>query len=244
MPKGGKLTIETANASLDEAYAARHDQVTPGQYVMVAISDTGTGMTGEIAARAFEPFFTTKPVGQGTGLGLSMVYGFVKQSGGHVKIYSELQHGTTVKLYLPRVLAALGDQPPPLDGAKDAGVPPGGTILVVEDDEDVRDYAARVLRAQGYAVLEASNGPAALAVLRSGTRIDLLFTDVMMPCMNGDELAEAARRLSRDLKIVFTSGYSPNAIFHGGRLGPDVALISKPFTADALARRIRKALAG
>ena len=243
MPTGGKLTVETANASLDEAYAARHDQVKPGQYVMVAISDTGEGMNEDVATRAFEPFFTTKPVGQGTGLGLSMVYGFIKQSGGHVKIYSEPQHGTTVKLYLPRVLAGAGDARTSQPRASGPGSP-SGTILVVEDDEDVRDYAARVLRDEGYAVLEASSGPAALAMLRDGRRIDLLFTDVVMPMMNGRELAEAARRLSRDLKVVFTTGYSPNAIFHGGRLDPDVALIPKPFTADALARRIRKAMAG
>jgi len=243
MPQGGRLTVETANANLDEAYAARHDQVTPGQYVMVAITDTGAGMTREVAARAFEPFFTTKRVGHGTGLGLSMVYGFVKQSGGHVKIYSEPLHGTTVKLYLPRVVSGVVDQPLRHDG-NDTAPPGGGTILVAEDDSDVRDYAARVLRARGYAVLEAENGRAALAMIGSGARIDLLFTDVVMPRMGGFELAAAARRLSGDLKIIFTSGYTPNALVHGGALHSPTVLLPKPFTADTLLRRVRDALAG
>ena len=241
MPGGGCLTVETANVNLDEAYAARHDQVTPGQYVMVAISDTGAGMTREIADRAFEPFFTTKGVGQGTGLGLSMVYGFVKQSGGHVKIYSEPLRGTTVKLYLPRVASGASGQPASHD-ADDRGTPTGGTILVAEDDADVRGYAARVLRERGYAVLEAENGPKALALLGDGVRVDLLFTDIVMPRMGGFELADAARRVSRDLKVVFTSGYSPNALVHGGTLEPGTRLLPKPFTADALLRRIESAL--
>jgi signal transduction histidine kinase len=246
MPGGGKLTMETANASLDEAYAAQHDHLTPGQYVMLAVSDTGQGMSGEVQAKAFEPFFTTKPVGHGTGLGLSMVYGFVRQSGGHVKIYSEPQHGTTMKLYLPHAMAEVGDA----SGRDASSEPsaaagrPAGTILVVEDDDEVRRYAAQVLRDQGYVVLEASDGASALVVLRSGARVDLVFTDVVMPVMNGRELADAARRLSRDLKIVFTTGYSPNAIVHGGKLDPDVALIPKPFTAETLTRRIRKVMAG
>jgi signal transduction histidine kinase/CheY-like chemotaxis protein len=244
MPGGGKLTIETANASLDEVYAERQEQVKPGQYVMLAVSDNGHGMTGDVQARAFEPFFTTKPAGHGTGLGLSMVYGFVKQSDGHVKIYSEPQHGTTVKIYLPRAQADSADAPSERAGSKTSGVPPNGTILVVEDDDDVRQHAAQVLRGQGYVVLEASDGATALALLRSGARVDLVFTDVVMPLMNGRELADAAKRLSRDLKIVFTTGYSPNAIVHGGKLDPDVVLIPKPFTADTLARRIRKAMAG
>jgi signal transduction histidine kinase/CheY-like chemotaxis protein len=242
MPEGGRLTVETANATFDEAYAARHDQVSPGDYVMVAISDTGAGMSEEVAARAFEPFFTTKEVGQGTGLGLSMVYGFVKQSGGHVKIYTEPQHGTTVKVYLPRSDAGQDRQPASRGAGDAANGPADGTILVVEDDEDVRSYTAQVLRQGGYAVLEANNGAAALAVMGSGARIDLLFTDVMMPRMNGRELAEAARRLSRDLKIIFTSGYSPNALFHGGTLEPGTALLPKPFTAEALLRRVHRAL--
>ena len=244
MPNGGKLTIETANASLDEVYAAANEQVSPGQYVLVAISDTGTGMTAEVVAKAFEPFFTTKQVGQGTGLGLSMVYGFIRQSGGHVKIYSELDHGTTMKLYLPRLIGTAKDrpQPTPHDGA---GAPSGsGTILVVEDDDDVRAYAVRVLRHEGYDVLEAATGDAALQLLRGGHRIDLLFTDVVLPQINGRELAEAARQIIQPLKVVFTTGYSPNAIVHGGKLDPDVALIPKPFTAATLAERIRKELAG
>jgi signal transduction histidine kinase len=244
MPEGGKLTVETANVRLDQSYAARNDQVTPGHYVMIAVSDTGDGMAPEVAARAFEPFFTTKQVGHGTGLGLSMVYGFVKQSGGHVKIYSEKQQGTTVKLYLPRVTSGLGEEAPGqgADGAD--GAPADGTILVVEDDDVVRNYTARVLRDRGYAVIEASSGAAALAMLGSGARVDLLFTDVVMPRMNGRELAEAARLLSRDLKIVYTSGYSPNALFHGGTLDPTAPLLPKPFTADALLRRVRKTLDG
>jgi signal transduction histidine kinase len=244
MPTGGKLTIETANASLDEAYAAAHEQVTPGQYVLIAITDTGAGMSSEVAAKAFEPFFTTKQVGQGTGLGLSMVYGFIKQSGGHVKIYSEPGHGTTVKLYLPRVRNGARQQP--AQPGNDPAVEPSGsgTILVVEDDEDVRAYAARVLREQGYRVIEAADGPAALKLLEGGERVDLLFTDVVLPQMNGRELAEAARQRFRRLKVVFTTGYSRNAIVHGDRLDRDVALIPKPFTAATLTERIRKELVG
>ncbi len=244
MPGGGRLTVETANATFDEAYAVRNDQVAPGDYVMIAISDTGAGMSREVAARAFEPFFTTKEVGQGTGLGLSMVYGFVKQSGGHVKIYSEPQQGTTVKLYLPRIASGGNEQTPSHGSDEAAGGRAGGTILVVEDDDDVRIYTAHVLRGRGYDVLEADDGPAALAVIGSGARIDLLFTDVMMPRMNGRELADAARRLSQGLKVVFTSGYSPNALVHGGTLDPGAPLLPKPFTADALLRRVRRTLAG
>jgi signal transduction histidine kinase len=241
MPEGGKLTIETANTFLDENYAAHHDEVTVGQYVMVAVSDTGTGMSGEIVKHAFEPFFTTKDVGQGTGLGLSQVYGFVKQSGGHVKIYSELGDGTTVKIYLPRQTAKgeLADSTAP--GAGTLSAAQGETILVVEDDHDVRSYSAEVLRELGYRVFEASDGGTALETIAEHP-IDLLFTDVGLPGMNGRQLADEALRRRPALKILFTTGYARNAIVHQGRLDPGLQLIVKPFNYAALAAKIRDVL--
>ncbi len=242
MPQGGKLTIETGNAYLDEAYVASHIEVTPGQYVALAITDAGVGMTRDVMAQAFEPFFTTKDVGHGTGLGLSQVYGFVKQSGGHVKIYSEVGQGTTVKIYLPRYHAEeefVDEQPV-------ASIPRGEgteTILMVEDDEDVRNYTRESLTELGYRVLQAPNGRVALDLIAGHPEIDLLFTDVGLPGgLNGRQLAEEARRLNSGLKVLFTTGYARNAIVHGGRLDPGVELITKPFTYPALAAKLRDIL--
>jgi PAS domain S-box-containing protein len=242
MPDGGKLTIETANARLDEDYSAAHAEVAPGAYVVIAITDTGHGMSRETVARVFDPFFTTKDVGKGTGLGLSMVYGFVKQSGGHVKIYSEEAQGTTVKIYLPRLISGEETEIEPADHSVDrAGR--DHTILVVEDDDDVRAYTVEILRELGYRVLEAHDGPSALRLMeRQETPIELLFTDVVMPAMSGRELAEEARRRQGDLKILYTSGYTRDAILHGGRLETGVAMIAKPFTYQALAQKIRDVL--
>ncbi len=242
MPDGGSLTIEVANAFLDDAYAALHDEVTAGQYVMVAVSDTGTGMSPDLVARVFEPFFTTKPEGQGTGLGLSQVYGFVKQSGGHIKIYSEVGQGTTVKLYLPRTRA-------PEEGLGPVAITPieGGseTILVVEDDEGVRAAVIDMLSELGYSVLKAGNAEQALTILESGAPLDLLFTDVVMPgSIKTRELARRAQELHPGIQVLFTSGYTQNAIVHNGRLDDGVQLLSKPYRRDELARKLRMLLSG
>jgi PAS domain S-box-containing protein len=242
MPKGGELTMETANVRLDESYASLNAEVPPGQYVMVAVTDTGVGMPKEVIAHAFEPFFTTKEVGKGTGLGLSMIYGFVKQSGGHVKIYSEEGEGTTVKIYLPRLL-----RDPGIAEEEEAAVTPGfegsprqETILVVEDDDDVRAYTVDCLRDLGYRVLEAHDGPSAIRLLeRQEEGIELLFTDIVMPGMSGRELADEIRKLQPDVRILYTSGYTRNAIVHHGRLDPGVEMIMKPFTFEALAQKVR-----
>ncbi|MPW18831.1 response regulator [Paraburkholderia sp. CNPSo 3157] len=232
----GKLTIEAGNASLDDAYARRHAEVTAGQYVMVAVTDTGSGMSAEVKEHVFEPFFTTKPEGQGTGLGLSMVYGFVKQSGGHVKIYSEPGHGTTIRLYLPRVR-----DEEDLETDVDAGPAKGGaeTILIVEDDEDVRTTVVEMLASLGYRVLKAKDAQSALAIVESGVPIHLLFTDVVMPgSMRSTELARKVRERQPDIAVLFTSGYTDNAIVHAGRLDEGVELLSKPYSKDALARKL------
>ena len=242
MPSGGKLTLETANVHLDEKYAASQVEVLPGQYVMVAVTDNGSGMSPEVQARAFDPFFTTKDVGHGTGLGLSQVYGFVKQSRGHVKIYSEVGEGTTIKLYLPRVHSVTTTE----DDAPDNSVARGSgseTILVVEDDDDVRNYSCETLRELGYNVLEAENGRAGLQQLHSHPEIRVLFTDVGLPGgMNGRQLAEQARNHRPDVGVLFTTGYARNAIVHDGRLDPGVELITKPFTQAALAAKLRDIL--
>ena len=242
MPEGGTLTVETANARLDETYAAEHAEVAPGQYVVIAVTDTGSGMSKETAARVFEPFFTTKEVGKGTGLGLSMVYGFTKQSGGHVKVYTEEGHGTTVKIYLPRLMSDVAVEEvatangPEVSGAREL-------ILVVEDDDDVRGYTVECLRELGYRVREAHDGEAALRVFQEGGEaIDLLFTDVVMPGMTGRELADRVRESRPEMKVLFTSGYTRNAIVHGGRLDEGVEMISKPFTYTSLARKIADVL--
>jgi signal transduction histidine kinase len=241
MQRGGKLTIETANVYLDEDYAATDPEISSGQYVMLAVTDTGTGMSAEVIARAFEPFFTTKPMGRGSGLGLSMVYGFARQSGGHVRIYSELGHGTTVKLYLPRWLGEEDQPPPEREFSRGLGAVGKETILVVEDETEVRAYAVRGLSELGYRVAEAGNADVALAILREQP-IDLLFTDIGLPGMDGRQLADAARLLRPALKVLFTTGYARNAIVHNGTLDAEVDMIPKPFSSEALGRRVRQLL--
>jgi PAS domain S-box-containing protein len=242
MPAGGKLTIETANVHLDEDYALRNLEVVPGDYILVAVSDTGVGMSQETLERAFEPFFTTKETGKGTGLGLSMIYGFAKQSRGHVKIYSEVAHGTTVRVYLPRLVQEAARAT--MDGVAELQIPRGGeTILVVEDDADVRDFVERQLQDLGYAVLSAPDGPAARKILETDLPIDLLFTDVVMPGgVTGRKLAEEAKQRRPGLRTLFTSGYTENSIIHQGRLDPGVHLLSKPYKRQDLALKLREVL--
>ncbi|BBK30386.1 PAS domain S-box-containing protein [Stella humosa] len=241
MDETGKLTIEVGNAFLDDAYAREHADVGAGQYVVLAVTDTGSGMTPDVLAQAFEPFFSTKPQGKGTGLGLSMVYGFVKQSGGHVKIYSEVGQGTTVKLYLPRSHQGEDLATPPPTGPIAGGTE---TILVAEDDEHVRDTVVEMLGDLGYRVLIARDAESALIVVQSGIPIDLLFTDVVMPGnLRSPELARKARELQPGMAVLFTSGYTENSIVHGGRLDAGVELLSKPYTREALARKVRHVLA-
>ena len=240
MPNGGKLTIEASNTYLDEAYCRTHGEVGPGQYVLIAVSDTGAGMSREVLERAFEPFYTTKPSGQGTGLGLSQVYGFVKQSGGHISLYSEVDHGTTAKIYLRRYYGnapapRTNDQPSPRAHS-------GECILLVEDDAEVRRYIAETLGGLGYKVLEAASAKQALQQLQSAASVALLLTDVVMPEMNGRRLAEEASTVKPDLKIIFMTGYSRNAIVHQGRLDPGVDLIQKPIASEQLAAIVRKVL--
>ena len=243
MTDGGKLTLEAANAYLDDDYAASNPDVNPGPYVMVAVTDTGAGMSRAIMERAFEPFFTTKPEGQGTGLGLSQVFGFIKQSGGHVKLYSEVGQGTTVKLYIPK---ASGDNIAVLDTAAEE-LAPGGTgetVLVVEDDEDVRAAAAAMIKEFGYSVISAEGPEQALHIL-ADRPVALVFTDVVMPGpITSRELADRARTLQPGVKVLFTSGYTQNAVVHGGRLDEGVELISKPYRREQLARRLRRLLIG
>lgn len=243
MPNGGKLTVETMNAHLDEAYAEENRDVTPGQYVLIAVSDTGTGMPPEVARRAFEPFYTTKEVGRGTGLGLSQLYGYLKQSGGHAKIYSEEGRGTTVRLYMPRHRGS--EQAPEAEAAAQVTRPlakPGETILVVEDEAGVRATTVETLRELGYTVRHAPDGATALTMLEEQPDVALLFTDVVMPGMSGREVADAATRRLPYLKVLYTTGYTRNAIVHGGRLDEGVELLTKPFTGDQLARRVRALL--
>jgi PAS domain S-box-containing protein len=238
MPAGGKLTLETANVHLDEQYASTQAEVVPGQYVMLAVTDNGSGMTAEVRAKAFDPFFTTKDVGHGTGLGLSQVYGFIKQSRGHVKIYSEVGEGTTIKLYLPRAHAAVAD--PEYDAGHAVAGSKDETVLVVEDDADVRAYSCDTLAELGYTVLSAESGAAGLHLLDANPDIRVLFTDVGLPGgMNGRQLSEEARKRRPDLKVLFTTGYARNAIVHDGRLDPGVELITKPFTQATLAEKLR-----
>jgi signal transduction histidine kinase/CheY-like chemotaxis protein len=247
MPAGGHLTIETANAYLDEAYASRFDELEPGQYVQISVADSGTGIPPEILDRVFEPFFTTKATGSGSGLGLAMVHGFAKQSGGHVRIYSEVGHGTTVKMYFPRFTegAAVAANPGGIDPAA-AEIEPARaeeTILVVEDNEGVREYACSVLQELGYIVREAADGGEALAIVESGARIDLLFTDVVLPGgMSGRQLSDSVVEMRPGLPVLFTTGYTRNAIVHHGRLDPGVNLLGKPYTQQDLARKLRQLL--
>jgi signal transduction histidine kinase/CheY-like chemotaxis protein len=242
MPDGGKLTLETKNVVLDENYAGMNGDVIPGNYVMIAVSDSGVGIPANLLEKVFEPFFTTKGVGKGSGLGLSMVYGFVKQSNGHIKIYSEEGHGTTVKLYLPRAAGVAGA---PADDAGISAIERGDeSILIVEDDALVREYVVTQIGNLGYRTLAASNAAEALAIIDSPERIDLLFTDVIIPGgMNGRQLAIEALMRRQELKILYTSGYTENAIVHHGRLDAGVLLLPKPYRSADLARMIRTALA-
>ena len=244
MPDGGHLTIETSNAHLDDAYAASHAEVTAGQYVLIAVSDTGLGMPPEVIERAFDPFYTTKGAGRGTGLGLSQVFGFVKQSGGHVKIYSEPGQGTTVKLYLPRFTGKDGARP-----AESQGEPrPVGSIteviLVVEDEPSVRHMSIDALKELGYTVVHAENADQALQLLAQQPVVSLLFTDIVMPDMNGRQLAEEAVRRRPGLKVLYTTGYTQNAVIHNGTLDRGVAFLPKPFSLDSLARKVRQVIDG
>ncbi|WP_303831764.1 PAS domain-containing protein [Asticcacaulis taihuensis] len=242
MEGGGRLTIETQNAHLDKRYVARELGITPGQYVMIGVTDTGSGMAPDVLAKAFDPFFTTKEVGKGTGLGLSQVYGFIKQSGGHTKIYSEIGHGTSVKIYLPRYM---GDAVHGGDTDRLAVLPnnDGRELILVVDDEDlVRQFSATALADLGYRVLEAGNAQGALATLLDRPDVDLLFTDIVMPEMNGRKLVDLAREKRPDLPVIYTTGYTRNAVVHNGILDNDVELIGKPFTLEELALRVRDVL--
>jgi len=241
MPDGGKLTIETGNTYLDEAYAHQHGDVEPGQYVMVAVSDNGTGMAPEIAARVFDPFFTTKPSGKGTGLGLSQVFGFIKQSRGHIKIYSEVGCGTAVKIYLPRLTGQLATTLPANPPSISAGSA-GEVILVVEDDPMMLKFTIQAVRELGYTVLHADNAAAALAILDDRPDILLLFTDVVMPEVGGKKLVDEALKKHPALKVLYTTGYTANAVVHGGVLDAGVNLLGKPFTLDQLATKLRVVL--
>jgi PAS domain S-box-containing protein len=243
MPDGGRITIETANSWIDER-AARQRDMQPGQYVAICVSDTGTGMTADVLGRAFDPFFTTKPTGRGTGLGLSMVYGFARQSAGQVRIYSEVGQGTSVHLYLPRHLgeAEHDETEPQLDRAPKAGA--GETVLVVDDEPSVRMLIAEVLDELGYSAIEAADGASGLKVLRSDVRIDLLITDIGLPGgLNGRQMADAARANRPDLKVLFVTGYAENAAIGNGHLEPGMHVLTKPFAMDMLAARIRSIIA-
>ncbi|CAH2903175.1 MAG: Sensory box histidine kinase/response regulator [uncultured Paraburkholderia sp.] len=240
MPDGGRLTLELSNATLDDEYVLAFPDVAAGQYVMLAVTDTGAGMTPEVMERAFDPFFTTKPEGQGTGLGLSMAYGFVKQSGGHIRLYSEIGEGTTVRIYLPRSTGVAVDTRPATPGRLKHG---NETILVVEDDLKVQSTVVELLSGLGYAVLKANNADEALTIVASGVHIDLLFTDVVMPgVLRSPEMARRAVQILPGLKVLFTSGYTQNAIVHGGRLDPGVELLSKPYSRQQLASKVRQVL--
>jgi signal transduction histidine kinase len=241
MPKGGKLTIETANSHLDDAYVRQNSEAEPGQYVMIAVTDTGIGMPPEIVRQVFDPFFTTKPPGEGSGLGLSQVYGFVKQSQGHIKIYSEVGAGTTVKIYLPRLLGSAQAGAREQTRAPEARGPLE-SILVVEDDALVRRLSADALRELGYTVFDCGDATEALHILSIESGVKLLFTDVVMPNVNGRKLADEALRLRPDLKVIFTTGYTQNAVVHGGILDPGVNFLSKPFSIQQLAMKVRSVL--
>ncbi|NUJ80522.1 CHASE3 domain-containing protein [Methylocystis sp. FS] len=245
MPDGGKLTIETANCYLDDAYASENIEVAPGQYVMIAVTDTGQGMPPEVLSQAFDPFFTTKPAGKGTGLGLSQVHGFVKQSGGQVKIYSEPGHGTCIKLYLPRFSHVEAPAELPLPPPRPLELPlgrPEELVLIVEDDDTARRVTAQGVRELGYSVLEAENGHAAIDIIRRRADIALMVTDVVMPDMDGARLAREAVFRRHSLRVLFITGYTRNAIVHNGVLDKDVKLLTKPFTLEQLAMKMREIL--
>jgi PAS domain S-box-containing protein len=243
MPNGGRLTIETQNAHLDDRYAAHHSGLAAGQYVLIAVTDTGAGMPPDVLEKAFDPFFTTKPVGKGTGLGLSQVYGFVKQSGGHVKIYTEVGQGTAIKIYLPRLMSPAERSADSEPAERDLPLGDGrDVVLLVEDEPAVRRFSSDALVELGYRVLEADSASAALRLLDAHPEIVLMFTDVVMPDVNGAKLAEEALRRRPDLKVLFTTGYTRNAVVHNGVLDPGVHLIGKPFTLEALATKLRAVL--
>lgn len=242
MPGGGRLTIETANANLDDRYAREHTEVEPGQYVLISVTDTGFGMPASVIDRAFEPFFTTKSVDKGTGLGLSQVFGFVKQSGGHIKIYSEVDHGTTIKIYLPR---HTGEGQVAETMERNNAYPTGSAsevILVVEDEEKVRHMSVEALRELGYTVVSTSSPIDALAQLSNGLQLSLLFTDIVMPEMSGRQLAEKAAEVRPGIQVLYTTGYTSNAVVHGGVLDPGTAFLPKPFTIEQLAFKVRESL--
>lgn len=241
MPEGGKLTVETANCHLDDRYSRLHPGVPAGQYVLIAVTDTGTGMSPEVMAKAFDPFFTTKEQSKGTGLGLSQVYGFVKQTGGHVKVYSEIGQGTTIKIYLPRYYAGEAERATEeTSGERQIGGTE--TILLVEDDARVLELTAAGLRELGYTVLEARNASEALVQIGNGKSVDLLLTDIVMPEMNGRKLADRALELRPDLKVMFMTGFTKNAVVHNGVLDAGVHFLAKPFTLEELSKKIREAL--
>ena len=244
MPGGGKLTVETANAHIDDTYARSRPDVTAGQYAMVCVTDTGSGMAQDVVERAFEPFFTTKPVGKGTGLGLSQVFGFAKQSGGHVAIYSEVGQGTTVKLYLP---SFAGADPAQVSTTPNNAVPEGSSgevILVVEDEARLRHFAVDALRELGYTAISAATPAEALVALGEQPKISMLFTDIVMPEMSGRQLADAALEMRPGLPILFTTGYTRNAVVHNGMVDIGVAFLPKPYGMGDLARKIRDVLDG
>ena len=241
MPKGGKLVIETVNKTLDSAAVAQYQDMLPGDYVEVAVTDTGTGMTRDVIAKAFEPFFTTKDTGKGSGLGLSMVCGFAKQSGGHVAIYSRKNQGTAIKFYLPRALESAAE---PVSAAPATGYERASEhVLVVEDEDEVRMLAVNLLRRQGYTVSEASSGPAAVDILKSTRGIDVLFTDIVLPGeMNGVQVASAARALHPKIRIIYTSGYAENAFARNGQSATGAMVLHKPYRRANLLEKIRMAL--
>ena len=241
MPDGGKLTISTANARLGNV-TADTPALSPGDYICIAVSDTGVGMTAQVAARAFDPFFTTKPIGQGTGLGLSMIYGFARQSNGHVTIDSKLGRGTSVRLYLPRYDGGTAQQVSAVGIAGHASA--GETVLVVEDEPVVRGVILEMLAEQGYRTLEAIDGPSGLRILRTKQRIDLLVTDVGLPGINGRQLADQARETRPGLKILFITGYAESVAIADGFLEEGMEMITKPFELDNLSRRIRAMVSG
>jgi len=240
MPDGGRITVETADRWMDE-WAARQQDIPEGQYLSLCVTDTGTGMPPEVVARAFDPFFTTKPMGEGTGLGLSMIYGFAQQSGGQVRIYSEVGQGTTVCLYLPRHYGDIDEDDAPTRKIELSRSEQEETVLVVDDEPTVRMLVTDILADLGYTAIEAADSAAGLKVLQSDVRIDLLVTDVGLPGgMNGRQMADAARVSRPDLKVLFITGYAENAVLGNGHLEPGMAVLTKPFAIDAMATRIRQ----
>ncbi|MBL7227679.1 MAG: response regulator [Pseudomonas sp.] len=242
MPDGGRLVVETRNRHLDNVFTAAYGTLTPGDYVELSVSDTGCGMPENVISRAFDPFFTTKPIGQGTGLGLSMIYGFARQSHGHVILHSEVGKGTTVSLFLPRFVGEVTADVP-LDSTLPPFANAGETVLIVEDDPAVRVLVSQVLSELGYAFVEAADADSALPIIESSQRIDLLISDVGLPGMNGRQLAEIGRQIRPDLKVLFITGYAEHAAVRGGFLDPGMQLITKPFTFDLLTAKVREMIA-